>query len=152
MTPGFNGGCATTTILADSATTILVCWSGGGLSNDGERWIETRKDFLFPVAVIARMYRGKMLEALIKAHGADERNLGEHTRSFGETLRTVAKRHLQWGVHVEAPGERPIGHVLKYLARYLYTVAISNQRNIGVTESHVGFRALDSNRDGTQRD
>lgn len=126
--------------------------TAGGLSTDGERWVETREDFLFPVAVIARMYRGKMLEALIKAHRADQLNLGDHTNSFGKTLRTVAKRHRQWGVHVEAPGDRPIGHVLKYLARYLYTVAISNQRIIGVTETHVGFRARDSNSDGKQRD
>lgn len=126
--------------------------TAGGLSTDGERWIETRKDFLFPIAVIARMYRGRMLERLIDAHRNGDFNLGAQADSFGKTLRTVAKRHRQWGVHVDAPGDRPVGHVLKYLARYMYTVAISNQRIIGVTETHVGFRARDSDSDGKQRD
>ena len=39
---------------------------GGGISLDGSRWISASEDFLLPVPVLARMFRGKML-SLLKA-------------------------------------------------------------------------------------
>jgi predicted RNA-binding Zn-ribbon protein involved in translation (DUF1610 family) len=125
--------------------------TAGGLSLDGTRWVQTGTDFLFPVAVIARMYRGRMLQHLIDAYRKGELDLGPEQDSFGRTLRIVAKRHRQWGVHVEAPGQRPVLHALKYLGRYLYRVAISDGRIVGVTDTHVGFRARDADSDGKQR-
>ena len=125
--------------------------SAGGLSLDGLRWVQTRTDFLFPAKVIGRMYRGRMLEALIDAHQGEQLDLGDEIDTFGQTLRGLSKRHRQWGVHVEAPGNRPVSHALKYLARYMNRVAITDPRMIGMTDTHVGFRARDSHSDGKQR-
>ena len=66
-------------------------------------------------------------------------------------LRLVAKRYRQWGVHVEAPNDRPAVHALKYLARYARRVAISDRRIVEVTATHVRFRARDAESDGKQR-
>jgi predicted RNA-binding Zn-ribbon protein involved in translation (DUF1610 family) len=147
-------------------TTVLHTWASnltlhphwhclvtaGGLSLDGQQWVETRTDFLFPVKVIGRMYRGRVLQALINAHQQGELDLGDEAGAFSRTLRQVAKRHRQWGVHVEAPRDRPVLHALKYLARYVNRVAITDRRMIGVTDTQVGFRARDADSNGKQRD
>jgi hypothetical protein len=41
---------------------------GGGISADGSRWIGSSEDFLLPVPVLSRMFRGKMLSMLKAAH------------------------------------------------------------------------------------
>lgn len=130
--------------------------TAGGLSLDGEEWISTSNTFLFPVKVIARMYRGRLLEALIDAHETGElRMRGDDTnkarRDFERMLRRVSKRYRQWGVHVEAPGDRPVSQALKYLARYVYRIAIGDRRMVALTDTHVAFRARDSDSDGKQR-
>ena len=43
---------------------------GGGISADGSRWIGSSEDFLLPVPVLSRMFRGKMLSMLKAAHYA----------------------------------------------------------------------------------
>jgi Putative transposase len=41
---------------------------GGGVSLDGSRWISSAEDYLLPVPVLSRMFRGKMLAMLKTAH------------------------------------------------------------------------------------
>jgi hypothetical protein len=130
--------------------------TAGGLRLDGEAWVPTSSKFLFPVAIIARMYRGRLLEALIEGHNAGQLRLRgddpEQARAdFEGMLRHISKRYRQWGVHVEAPEGRSVAHAVKYLARYVYRVAISNRRIVSVTDTHVSFRARDSESDGKQR-
>ena len=38
--------------------------TGGGLTPDGTQWKATKRDYLFPVSVISKLFRGKMLDAL----------------------------------------------------------------------------------------
>ena len=45
---------------------------GGGLSEDGQRWIPSRADFFLPVQVLSRLFRGKMMTYLKAAYQADE--------------------------------------------------------------------------------
>lgn len=125
--------------------------TAGGLSLDGERWVSTRTDFLFPVAILGKMYRGRLLQGLIGAFERGELDLGERAADFERTLRLVAKRHRKWGVYVEPPGDRPVGPALKYLARYVHRVAISDPRVIAVTDTTVGFWARDRDSGGKQR-
>jgi hypothetical protein len=44
--------------------------TGGGLSLDHARWVATSRKFLFPLPVMAQLFRGKMLCALREAAGA----------------------------------------------------------------------------------
>jgi len=41
---------------------------GGGLSDDGSRWISSPSNFLVHVNVLARLFRGKLLAMLTQAH------------------------------------------------------------------------------------
>src|SRR5579872_2361569 len=45
---------------------------GGGISFDGVRWVASRADFLVHINVLARLFRGKMLATLMKAHDANQ--------------------------------------------------------------------------------
>ena len=47
--------------------------AGGGLSPDGRRWIPCRSEnFFLPVRVLSRLFRGKFLSSLRKAHAQGE--------------------------------------------------------------------------------
>jgi predicted RNA-binding Zn-ribbon protein involved in translation (DUF1610 family) len=120
---------------------VLV--TAGGLSLDGQRWVATRTDFLFPQKAIAQTYRGRVLQGLIEAFDAGLLDLGDEAPDFDRTLRLVGKRHKRWVVHVEAPRDRPVRHALKYLARYVHRVAISDHRIVAITADKVAFRARD---------
>jgi hypothetical protein len=62
-------------------TTVLHTWArdltlhphahcivtAGGLSLDGARWVDTERDFLFPLAVLAKLFRGKFLAGLARS-------------------------------------------------------------------------------------
>ena len=41
---------------------------GGGLADDRSRWIPAKPRFLAHVKVLSRLFRGKMLAMLVKAH------------------------------------------------------------------------------------
>jgi hypothetical protein len=43
---------------------------GGGLSDDGERWIACRPEFFLPVRVLSRLFRRLVIEMLLAAHDA----------------------------------------------------------------------------------
>lgn len=54
----------------------LHCLVGaGGLSLDGQRWIGSRKGFLFPVRALSRVFRGKYLDYLQRAFESGELRL-----------------------------------------------------------------------------
>jgi hypothetical protein len=41
--------------------------TGGGLTSDGQAWRSTRQDYLFPVRVLGKLFRGKFLAAFTDA-------------------------------------------------------------------------------------
>src|SRR5437667_4570619 len=52
---------------------------GGGLSEDGSRWISSRPRFLARVEVFSRLFRGRMLAMLAKAHAQAQLHFyGDH--------------------------------------------------------------------------
>ena len=101
--------------------------TGGGLSQD-RRWLAARKDFLVPVKALSPIFRAKFQEQLRKS----------------DLFRQVPARVWQqaWVVH-----SQPIASGLaafKYLAPYIFRVAISNHRIIKLKEDHVTFKYKDS--------
>ena len=85
---------------------------GGGVSEDGTKWLATPANFLFPEAVASPVYRQKFREAL-RAEGL-EKNIDP----------TVW--HRWWEVNVAPMSDGKA--VLKYLAPYVFRVAISDNR------------------------
>jgi hypothetical protein len=116
---------------------------GGGIASDQRHWISCRRQFLFPVKVLSRLFRAKFVAYLKAAFRAGElgfhgelKSLGEK-RTFLEWLARVAE--TEWVVYAKPPFGGP-RQVLKYLARYTHRVAISNQRLISLEDGRVTFR------------
>jgi hypothetical protein len=114
--------------------------TAGGLARDGSRFCRLRRGYLFPVTVMRKLLRGKVLAALCEAHDA---NVFAHVREFHDPRAfpaLVAKlAKLSWHIYVK----KPFGsskHVVAYLGRYTHRVGIANSRLLDVTDERVVFR------------
>ncbi|MGH7327027.1 MAG: IS91 family transposase [Polyangiaceae bacterium] len=108
--------------------------TGGGLTSDGTRFLRARRKFLFPVRVMGALFRGKMLDALERAHARRQIDLGD--------VDLRALRRKPWIVYAKRPFGGP-EHVFRYLGRYTHRVGISNQRLVSMDERGVTFRTKD---------
>lgn len=107
--------------------------SAGALNEEGE-WVESRKDYLFPVKVMARLFRRLFREALLKAIDAGQLTvLAEHDASMRRALFDT-----MWNVYAKAPfgGAE---QVYSYLGRYTHRVGISNARILRADGQRVEF-------------
>jgi hypothetical protein len=117
--------------------------TGGGLSLDGTRWVAASPDFLFPVRVLGALFRGKLLDALRRAHDRDELRFQGPAASLADPDRF---RHLcrklqrkRWVVYCKPPFGSP-EHVYRYLGRYTHRTGLSNRRLVSFDERGVTFR------------
>lgn len=119
---------------------------GGGLSQDGMRWIASRNNFFIPVHVLSRVFRGKFLEQLKKAYRVRRIKCVGRASSLEcrETFQKLLDRLYSkgWIVYAKQPFGGP-EQVLAYLGRYTHRVAISNHRLVGMADGQVSFRWRD---------
>jgi hypothetical protein len=116
---------------------------GGGIAAGDARWINCRRQFLFPVKVLSRLFRAKFV-GLLK-HAFQQTQLRFHgklrylatTRNFSRWLNQLAQS--EWVVYAKPPFGGP-QQVLKYLARYTHRVAIANRRLVVLQNGFVTFR------------
>jgi len=101
--------------------------TGGGLSEQGE-WKKSRQDFLVPVRALSVIFRAKF------------RDLHKKTELFGQVDQPVWKK--EWVVHCEPVGTGQAA--FKYLAPYIFRVAISNSRIVKLEDGRVTFKYKDS--------
>ena len=97
----------------------------GGLAADGT-WHPSRKNFLLPVKALSKVFRAKFRDALRQ----------RAPETFAEIPAEVWKK--EWVVH-----SQPVGNglsTLKYLAPYIFRVAISNNRIERLADGKVTFR------------
>jgi hypothetical protein len=95
-----------------------------GWSADSQVHLAPRPHFLLPVRALSRIFRAKFRDAL------------RHTDCFAEIPATVWQQ--EWVVHCQ-----PVGSglpALKYLAPYIFRVALSNRRLVRFTHDKVTFR------------
>ena len=107
--------------------------SAGALSSEGA-WIASRKGYLFPVKVMARLFRRLFREALLAALDKGELTvLAEHDAPMRKAL-----FETKWHVYAKAPfgGAE---QVFSYLGRYTHRVGISNARIVSMNERGVTF-------------
>lgn len=114
--------------------------TGGGLSTEGSQWHSVRRAFLFPVKLMSRVFRGKMIDELKRAYNDNEfvrlRDFDD-PEAFSKLVGDLWK--LPWVVYAKptfSKGE----YVLKYLGRYTHRVGIANSRLLGVTNEYIFFR------------
>jgi hypothetical protein len=96
---------------------------GGGL--DGDKWNSAREGFLVPVKPLSRLFRGIFMEMAAK--------------KLPDVRIPKSVWNQDWVVHCKPAGQGP-ETVLRYLARYIHRVAISNSRIISVADGQVHFR------------
>lgn len=107
---------------------------GGGLSPDRSKWLPSNSEFFVPVEALSPIFRAKFRDALKK------------TDLFDAAPADVWQK--DWVVHC-----KPVGNAnsaLKYLAPYLYRVAISNNRIEKLENGKVTFRFKNSDTDQWQ--
>jgi ribosomal protein S27AE len=102
--------------------------TGGGLTDDG-RWRAARADFLVPVKALSKIFRAKFRDELKK------------TQLFASVAARVWQQ--DWVVHSEPVGSGAAA--FKYLAPYIFRVALSNNRLRQLDQAgHVTFQYQES--------
>jgi Putative transposase/Transposase zinc-binding domain len=101
--------------------------TGGGLNHSGH-WKSSREDFLVPVRALSVLFRAKFRDLLKKTELLDQVN------------GRIWKK--EWVVHSEPVGSGDAA--LKYLAPYVFRVAISNSRIMKLEDGRVTFKYKDS--------
>jgi hypothetical protein len=116
--------------------------TGGGLDPSGESWLPLSRRFLFPIKVLAKLYRGKFLAGLRELYDEGKLNFTGRAAgladpaSFGKLLSKLYT--IDWHVYVKRPFAGP-EQILRYLGRYTHRVAISNQRIQAFDQNGVRF-------------
>ena len=106
----------------------------GGLSPDGRRWLPAGESFLVPVKALSLIFRAKFRDAL------------RRSELFDRVPEQVWSQ--EWVVHCQ-----PVGNgaaALKYLAPYIFRVALSNNRIVSLENDQVTFRYQDAKTDQTR--
>jgi Putative transposase/Transposase zinc-binding domain len=127
---------------------------GGGLSDNGERWIACGPTFFLPVRVLSRLFRRLFLKMLTMAHETNRLAFfGDNAaltdkRAFAAFLAPL--RNAEWVVYAKKPFGGPQA-VLAYLSRYTHRVAISNRRLISADDNGITFKWKDYRIEGPGR-
>jgi len=125
--------------------------AGGGLSPDGKKWIPCKKDFLIPIKLLSRLFRGKFLAYLEEAREKGKLPFPGDIAPLKEDRAFKAMLHdlydQEWVVYCKPPFSSA-ETVMDYLGRYTHRVAISNDRLVTMEGDQVTFQYRDrSNND-----
>jgi len=115
--------------------------TGGGLDDHGE-WVATKPTFLFPVRVLGRLFRGKLLDTIDRLHRAGQLELPGSLGALRDpdTWRAWLSRLYakDWVVYCKPPFDG-VDSVYAYLGRYTHRIGLSNRRLLDVTDARVTF-------------
>jgi hypothetical protein len=95
---------------------------GGAIGKDGVSWLKSRDNFFIPVQAASRIYRAKYKAAMKRAGLLDSIPSEVWDRA--------------WNVNSQAVGDGRLA--LKYLAPYVFRVAIGNHRIVSVAPNKDG--------------
>jgi hypothetical protein len=102
--------------------------SGGGISEDASTWHPARQNFLLPIKALAKLVRGKF-RALLQ-------------RRCPDLVIPDVVWQVPWILHVTAWGNGEQA-VLDYLARYVFRIALTNARVVGLDDETVTIQHKD---------
>jgi hypothetical protein len=100
---------------------------GGGLAEEGRAWRSAQDNFLLPVRALSVLFRAKFRDAL------------RQTELFAQVPAEVWTQ--DWVVHCQPVGDGT--RALRYLAPYIFRVAISNRRILSLVHDQVTFGYTD---------
>jgi len=122
--PGFFGVLHTWGRILQYHPHIHYIMTGGALSKKDNQWHSSRVDFLLPVKALSIIFRAKFRDEMKKA--------GLLHKIPDEVW------NMNWNVNCQAIGNSQGG--IKYLAPYVFKVAISNSRITKVENDRVYFK------------
>ena len=103
---------------------------GGAVSENGDQWLPSRQDLFVHTKPLAHSFKAKFRDAMKRAH------------LFHKIDPDIWKQ--EWVAHSQAAGK---GHnSLRYLSRYVFRVAISNNRIISIENNVIRFLYKDRQR------
>ena len=111
--------------------------TGGGLALDGKRWVEGSAEYLFPRQVMASLFRGKLLDAITRAHQREPLVLTGDLAAPGAFEQMRSELYgKDWLVYAKRPfaGAQ---QVFEYVGRYTHRVGLSNRRILEHTADRV---------------
>ena len=103
---------------------------GGAVSEDGDQWLSSRQDLFVHTRPFTRIFKAKFRDAIKKA------NL------ISKITPSVWKE--KWVAHSQSAGKGQ--NSLRYLARYVFRVAISNNRIKSIENNSITFLHKDRQR------
>ena len=121
--PGFTGVLHTWGRMLPYHPHIHYIVPAGGVANDRKKWITARNSFYLPVRALSKIYRGKFKAEMKKL---------ELINQIKPTVWDA-----EWIVNCQAVGGAEAS--LKYLAPYIFRVAISDNRIVAVKDRRVTF-------------
>jgi len=106
--------------------------AAGGLSKNRDEWLPARNSFYLPVRALSKIFRAKFRDEMKRA-------------ALHQAIDPEAW-HIAWNVNCQPVGDSEA--TLKYLAPYIFRVAISDSRIVAVNKRNVTFtyRKKGSNR------
>jgi hypothetical protein len=129
-TPGILAVLHTWTSMMHYHPHVHMLITGGGVSEDGANWHEAAGRFLVPVRALSKRIAARMRDTLRQ----------EKPQVFDALPRRTWRR--AWCSFCKHYGSGKQA-VLDYLARYVFRIAITNARIIGIDDTHVTFRHKD---------
>lgn len=123
LLPGFTGVLHTWGRQLPYHPHIHYIVPAGGLSKDRNKWIAAQNSFFLPVKALSKIYKAKFKAEMEKLGLLEEINPLVWSKD--------------WIVHIQAVGGAE--STLKYLAPYIFRVAISDSRIISINNRTVTF-------------
>jgi len=119
--------------------------TGGGLAENGKRWVSLpyQEEFIFPVLAMSKRMRRRFAQLLQQAYEQQELTFPDKLSNlakpfcFKRFLNKVAWQN--WVIYSKKPFAGP-EEVVKYIGRYTHRVAISNGRLLDIEDGKVTFR------------
>jgi hypothetical protein len=121
------------------------CIVPGGALNLNEKW-KASKNYLFPVKVLSKLFRGIFVSKLRNFYKAHQLKLPDKLtekiskNKFNTLLDEIMKK--DWVVYAKPPFASP-EDLINYLGRYTHKIAISNYRILSCNKECVTFKWRD---------
>jgi hypothetical protein len=126
----------------------------GCLSHDGDRWIYSKKKYLFSVKALSKVFRGKFMELMEEAFQNNDLIFPGKLAEIGTIAGLKKLKKQLWSKEWVVYSKQPFGgpkQVLEYLGRYTHRVAISNNRILNTENNAVTFSYKDRANDNEKR-
>jgi len=133
----FNAQLGLTAVLHTWSQTLMDHYhlhcivAGGGLCEEGSRWVDSGPRYLFAVRALSKVFRAKFCAGLRQLYISNKLKFEGQIKSLADPaqFQSLLRQAIQhkWVVYAKRPFAGP-EQVLSYLSRYTHRVAIGSKR------------------------